>query len=242
VRNVQSVGYGALWLSGRWPGLLAAITCAAIALRGPGRARAFVAAFVTAALLLTALASATVADPRMLFPLLPTGIALGFAGLTRAVEAAGRGRRGLVAIASLAVVLLPLVPLAREWRQALAGGLAGRSAFRESEWRGVGLAVEPLLPPGALVASDAAPWIAWFTHRPVTLVPIEPDALVRGPERLRPAAVVLTNEWLIERPGEEAWKELFTRRVAPPGFTFAGHVRSGRLEAVVFRRIDSPSP
>ncbi len=240
VRNVQSVGYGALWLSGRWPVVAAALTCALVALRGPARARGFVLAFASAALLLTGLASATVADPRMLFPLLPVGLALGFAGIARALEAVGSGRRGLVAAAALGAVLLTLVPLAREWRQALAGGLAGRSEFRESEWRGLGLSVRPLLPEGGLVASDAAPWVAWFTRRPVTLVPLGPDALVSGPERLRPAAVVLTNEWLISRPGEEAWKVLFDRREPPAGFEFAGHVRSGRLEAVVFRRIGSP--
>ena len=240
VRNVQSVSYGAFLFGGRWPGVAAALTCVLVALRGPARARGFVAAFVTAALLLTGLASATVADPRMLFPLLPVALALGFAGLTRALEAVGRGRRGLVALAALVAVALGLVPLSREWRQAMAGGLAGRSEFRESEWRGIGLEVRPLLPEGGLVASDAAPWIAWFTRRPVTLIPLAPEALVSGPERLRPAAVVLTNEWLITRSGEEAWRALFDARQAPEGFEFAGHARSGRLEAVVFRRIRSP--
>jgi len=240
VRNVQSVAYGALWQSGRWPGVAAALTGLVIAIRGPARARGFVLAVATATLLLTALASATVADPRMLFPLLPVAFALGFAGLTRALEAAGRGRRGLVAAAVAGALLLGLVPLAREWRQAMAGGLAGRSQFRESEWRGIGLSVRAMLPEGALVASDAAPWVAWFSRRPVTLVPLTPGQLVEGPERLRPAAVVLTNEWLITRPGEEEWKALFDRRAAPRGFEFAGHVRSGRLEAVVFRRIGSP--
>jgi hypothetical protein len=176
----------------------------------------------------------------MLFPLLPVAFALGFSGLTRALEAAGRGRRGLVAAAALGAVLLSLVPLASEWRQALAGGLAGRSQFRESEWSGIGLSVRSMLPEAGLVASDAAPWVAWFTRRPVTLVPLAPEALVDGPERLRPAAVVLTNEWLISRPGEERWKALFDQRAAPTDFEFVGHVRSGRLEAVVFRRIGSP--
>jgi 4-amino-4-deoxy-L-arabinose transferase-like glycosyltransferase len=240
VRNILSVSYGVWAQGGRWPVAAALVTGAVVAFRGPARARGFVLAFSTAALLLAGLASATVADARMLFPLLPVSFALGFSGLTRALEAAGRGRRGLVAAAALGAVLLALVPLAREWRQALAGGLAGRSQFRESEWRGIGLSVRSMLPEGGLVASDAAPWVAWFTRRPVTLVPLAPEALVNGPERLRPAAVVLTNEWLIARPGEEQWKALFDRRAAPSGFEFVGHVRSGRLEAVVFRRIGSP--
>jgi hypothetical protein len=132
------------------------------------------------------------------------------------------------------------MPLASGWHASLAGGLAGRSAFRESEWRGLGLGVRPLLPNGALVASDAAPWIAWFARHPVTLAPLEPADLVNGPERLRPGAVVLTNEWLVSRPGEEAWKALLERREAPPGFKVAGIVRSGRLEALVLTCIAPP--
>jgi 4-amino-4-deoxy-L-arabinose transferase-like glycosyltransferase len=240
MRNFLSVSYGVWTQGGRWPVAAALVTGAVVAFRGPSRARGFVLAFATATLLLAGLASATVADARMLFPLLPVAFALGFSGLTRAIEAAGRGRRGLVAAAALGAVLLALVPLASEWRQALAGGLAGRSRFRESEWRGMGLSVRSMLPEGGLVASDAAPWVAWFTRRSVTLVPLAPEALLNGPERLRPAAVVLTNEWLIARPGEEQWKALFDRRAAPSGFEFVGHVRSGRLEAVVFRRIGSP--
>lgn len=238
--NVRSVSYGAWWRGGRWPGALAALACALALACGQSRERGFVLAFALAALLLTGLASATVADPRMLFPLLPVAAALGFAGLTRVSEALGHGRRGVVALAAAAAILLGLLPLAREWRQALAGGLTGRSEFHEREWRGLGLGVRPLLPGGGLVASDAAPWVAWFARRPVTLVPLAPRDLVDGPGRLRPAAVVLTNEWLISRPGEEAWKALFERREPPPGFGFAGHVRSGRLEAVVFRRIGAP--
>jgi hypothetical protein len=143
----------------------------------------------------------------------------------------------VVAAAAALAVLASALPLARAWHASLAGDLSGRSAFHESEWRGVGLDVRPLLPEGALVASDAAPWIAWFSRHPVTLVPLDPADLVRGPERLRPGAVVLTNEWLVSRPGEEAWKALLERREAPPGFRVAGTVRSGRLEALVLTRV-----
>ena len=240
VRNLRSVSYGAWWLGGRWPGALAALAMLLAVVRGDARARGFVLAFGVASALLGFLAAATVADPRMLFPLLPVAMALAFAGLTRTVEALGRGRRVFVAAAAVSAVLVGTIPLSREWQLASAGGLAGRGEFRESEWRDLGVGVLPLLPRGALVASDAAPWIAWFTHHNVTLVPLEPAALVDGPERLRPGAVVLTNEWLVSRPGEEAWKALLEARRPPPGFALAGHVRSGRLEAVVFTRIATP--
>lgn len=239
-RNLRSVVYGAWWLGGRWPGAFAVFTGLAALVRGDRRARGFVLMVAAVGGLLALLASATVADPRMLFPLLPVGVALGFAGIARLAELLGSGRRAVVAAAAALAVLATALPLAREWRASLAGGLAGRSAFRESEWRGLGLDVRPLLPEGALVASDAAPWIAWFSRHPVTLVPLDPAALVNGPERLRPGAVVLTNEWLVSRPGEEAWKALLDRHEAPPGFKVAGIVHSGRLEALVLTRIAAP--
>lgn len=240
-RNLRSVGYGAWWLGGKWPGAFAALACAVALVRGEPRARGLALAFTTAAALLALLASATVADPRMLFPLLPAAVALALAALARIAEALGRGRRAWVAAAAVLAVALGAWPLAREWRAAAAGGLAGRSEFHEREWRELGLEVGTLLPAGGgLVASDAAPWIAWWTGRPVTLVPLEPAALRDGPERLRPEAVVLTNEWLVSRPGEEEWRRLFDERRGPPGFQLAGHVRSGRLEAVVFHRDPAP--
>jgi 4-amino-4-deoxy-L-arabinose transferase-like glycosyltransferase len=236
-RNLESVVYGAWWLGGRWPGAFAVLAGLAAVVRGDRRARGFVLLVAAVGGLLALLASATVADPRMLFPLLPVGMALALAGIARLAELIGRGRRGVVAAAAALAVLASALPLARAWHASLAGDLSGRSAFHESEWRGVGLDVRPLLPEGALVASDAAPWIAWFSRHPVTLVPLDPADLVRGPERLRPGAVVLTNEWLVSRPGEEAWKALLERREAPPGFRVAGTVRSGRLEALVLTRV-----
>jgi 4-amino-4-deoxy-L-arabinose transferase-like glycosyltransferase len=237
VRNLRSVLYGAWWLGGRWPGVFAGLAGLAALLRGDRRARGFVLAVAVVAGLLALLASATVADPRMLFPLLPVGLALAFAGVARLAEALSGGRRAVVAVAAALAVLATALPLAREWRASLAGGLAGRSAFREREWQGLGNDVRSLLPDNALVASDVAPWIAWYARHAVTLVPLAPTDLVSGPERLRPGAVVLTNEWLISRPGEEAWKDLFERRQAPPGFQVAGVIRSGRLEALVMTRI-----
>lgn len=237
-RNLRSVAYGVWWNFQRWPVLFAAFAIVRALMAGDTRARGFVVAFAAASALLTFLASATVADARMLFPLLPVAIALAMAGLVRAAELLAQGRRVAVALVSVALVGVSLLPLVREWRAA--GSLAGRSEFHETEWRELAEGVAPLLPTGALVASDAAPWIAWFTDHPVTLVPLAPAALVDGPERLRPGAVVLTNEWLVSRPGEEAWRELLEARRPPEGFAFVGHVRSGRLEAVVFQRIATP--
>src|SRR5207249_6681421 len=137
-RNLRSVGYGAWWLGGRWPGTFAVLAGLAAMLRGDRRSRGFVLTTAAACGLLVLLASATVADPRMLFPLLPVCMALAFAGVARLAEAVGGGRRAVVAGAAALAVLANALPLAREWHASLAGGLAGRSAFHESEWRGIG--------------------------------------------------------------------------------------------------------
>ena len=240
VRNLRSVTYGAWRLGGRWPYAFAALTGGLALVRGDRRARCFVLVVAAVAGLLTLLAAGTVAHPRMLFPLLPAAMALAFAGLARLAELLGGGRRVVVGVAALLAVASGVLPLAREWKASLAGGLAGRGEYHEREWRGLGLGVRPLLPEGVLVASDAAPWVAWYARHPVTIVPLSPAELVSGPPRLRPGAVVLTNEWMVSRPGEEAWRVLLERREAPPGFRYSGHVRSGRLEAVVFTRNATP--
>jgi hypothetical protein len=71
-------------------------------------------------------------------------------------------------------------------------------------------------------------------------VPLEPASLLTWPERLRPRAVVLTNEYLIHQPLEGAWRALYDGAPPPEGFRFAGRVRAGRVEAAVFTRGATP--
>lgn len=232
--NVRALAYAAWSLGGRWPGVLA-LVAGVLALRSPdARARVFVLTGLGAATTLVALSAATVADPRMLFPLLGLTIALAVAGLVRITEAVGRGRRAPVNAALLAALLVGAVPLAAAWHSRTQRPVP----VRERDWRGVGLAVRAMLPRAGVVASDAAPWIAWHTDRAVTLVPLAPDDLAHMPAPLRPAAVVLTDEWLVRRPGEERWRHAFETRTPPTGFVLAGHARSGALGAVVFVRDD----
>jgi len=241
-RNLKSVVYGALWLGGRWPAPVAAVTALAMALRGDTRNRGFAVTFAALAGLLTLLSAATVADPRMLFPLLPAAIALGLGGVTRMLRPFGAFGRALAMVAAAAAVVAGLLPTLVTWESARAGSLEGRSAFHETEWRVLGHSLTQYLPENALVASDAAPWIAWFTRHPVTLVPLHPRQILTGPPRLRPGALVLTNEWLIHRPGEEEWLEVYQSSRPPEGFRFVGRLRTGRLAAIVYERIPPPPP
>ncbi len=239
-RGIRSIAYTASGLAGRLMVAAACLTAAVVMLRGERRARGFVLTVGLSAAMLLLLSAATVADARMLFPLLPPAIALAFAGLVRVAEGLGRGHRAVVHAAVALAALSNAIPTAIAWQDALTHPAPARGAFREREWRGIGVGVRPMLPANVLVASDAAPWIAWFVRTPVTLVPLEPHTLTDGPERLRPGAVVLTNEWLIRQPGEQAWRAMLEQRTPPPGFVFSGHVRSGRLEAVVFTRTAAP--
>ena len=230
-----------------------ALLASTLALVRAGRARRFVLAPGATAALLALLAAATVASPRMLFPFLPAGVSLAFAGVAWLVDLRPRFRRPALALATAVAVLAGAVPLARLWHSlhfgapepiAAAPAGAGREplvGLRAAEWRDLAAAVVPLLPRDGLVASDVAPWIAWHTRRAATMVPLEPADLLRGPERLRPAAVVLTNEFLVLQPLEGAWRTAFEHDAPPAGYRFAGHVRAGRLEAAVFVRSGSRS-
>jgi 4-amino-4-deoxy-L-arabinose transferase-like glycosyltransferase len=239
-RGVRSIAYGAWLAVGRGPGALAGLAALVTIVRGDARARRFALTLAVTTALLAVLAAATVADPRMLFPLLPAGVALTFAAIAKLAEALARFRRPVFAIAALLAVLTGAVPLVRQWQALRFGDPRLRSGFSATDWRELGAAVAPLLPDNGLVASDAAPWIAWYTRRPSTAVPLEPDQLLTWPERLRPEAVVLTNEYLIHQPLEGSWRALFERDQPPAGFRFAGHVRAGQIEAAVFTRAGAP--
>ena len=238
--NLLTVTYGAWSRAGRVPCLLALVALVRTLVEGDRSERAYVITLASVASLLTLLAAATVPDPRMLFPLLPSGVALAFAGLARLAERLGARRRvALVAAASLAV-LAGALPLAREWRALRFGDPAAYAGIREREWRALGAALEPLLPRDGLVASDAPPWVAWYARRPATAVPLEPGLLLTWPEPLRPRAVVLTNEYLIRQPFEGAWRTLYEHDQPPEGFRFAGRIRAGRVEATVFTSGGAP--
>lgn len=226
-----------------------AVLAAVFALvRGRREDRGFVLALAAMAALLVLGAAATVASARMLFPFLPAGMALAFAGVAWLTELKPGLRRPVLATVAALAVLGGGVPLARYWHALRFGEPAATApaapsipaeplvGLRAAEWRDLSTAVAPLLPHSGLVASDVAPWIAWHTRRPTTIVPLEPSAFLTGPERLRPEAVVLTNEFLILQPLEEAWRRVFQSGEPPAGYRLAGRVRAGRLEAVVFTR------
>jgi 4-amino-4-deoxy-L-arabinose transferase-like glycosyltransferase len=239
-RNLLPVTYGAWSYAGRVPGLLAGLASGRAVVMGTRRERSFIFMLGVLAVLLVLLSAATVPDPRMLFPLLPAGVALAFSGLARLAETAGPRRRVVLGSVLSLALLAGALPLAQRWRALRFGDPAAFDGIREREWRALGIALEPLLPRDGLVASDAPPWIAWYAMRPATAVPLEPGSLLTWPERLRPAAVVLTNEWLVHQPLEGAWRTLYEHDLPPHGFRFAGRVRAGRVEAAVFTRATVP--
>ena len=232
LRNLRSLLYGLWTQGGRWPFPLALVAIAYALRSATAHVRAFGLTVLGAALLLLGLDAATVADPRLLFPILPLLVALGVAALTRLTEVLGGGRRIVVTVVMVLAVLVTLRPTLREWRTPDTNGL------RERDWRSIGFAVKAMLPEHAILASDAAPWLAWTTGHPATLVPLTPADLATMPANLAPDAVVLTDEWLVHRPGEEAWRAMLESGTAPEGWICTGRARTDRLRAVVFLRRD----
>jgi len=230
LRNVRSLLYGLWTLSGRWPFPLALVALAHAIRSTTPKVRAFGLTVLAAALLLLGLDAATVADPRLMFPLLPLVMALAVAGLTRLTESLGSGRRWVVQVVLALALLVTLRPTLQAWRS------PDREGLRERDWRSIGLAVRAMLPERVLIASDAAPWIAWTTGLPATLVPLTPADLATMPANLSPDAVVLTDEWLVHRPGEEAWRAMLENGTAPTGWLCVGRAHTDRLRAAVFLR------
>jgi 4-amino-4-deoxy-L-arabinose transferase-like glycosyltransferase len=220
--------------------VIAALVAVRLAAPGDRRDLGLRITVLGSAALLLLLAALTVPDPRMAFPLLPAFIALAFDEARRLLEARGF-RPGLVLVAGVLIVAVAGAPaIVREWRHAASGGETGRTGYREAEWRQLGEQLGRVLPQGGTVASDAAPWVAWYARRPVTLVPLGFAGLPALGRRVRLGALVITNEWLIGRPGEEEWRAAFEGSATPPGWSAAGRVLAGRLEAVVFLPVAAP--
>jgi len=184
--------------------------------------------------LLSALALLTVPDPRMLLCLLPAFIVMGFDEADRLARVRPGAQRLAPALGVLLVLVSSAVPTLGVWREDWRSAAPEAGRYRESEWRGLGEGVAPLLPGQGAVASDAAPWIAWFSGRNATLIPADTTMLARLGRRLPLAAIVITDEWLIHQPGEEVWRGWFEGRVHDSRWRPAGRVTAGRLSAVVF--------
>ncbi|MGH7730501.1 MAG: hypothetical protein ACRENJ_04545, partial [Candidatus Eiseniibacteriota bacterium] len=173
-------------------------------------------------------------NPRYLFPLLPMLIVVAVAGARRLAECLGV--RSPLATAALAALLVggPAAETLRLWRVAWPAGVSDRGGFTESEWRALNEGLRRRLPAGAVVASDIGPQLAWYTEHAAVLIPNAPDGLPEIERRLPLGALVLTNHWLIGRPGSEAWRALFFAGRTLPGWSRADSVAAGRLRAVLF--------
>ena len=197
--------------------------------------------------LLALFCALTLARPHYLFPMLPTVVALStisLAGLLRATRIPTLAAHGLL-LAMLSWASWR--PLLAEWSRARAG--ARPAEFTEREVAGLGAILSRRLPEGTIVSSDMAPWISWYANRASVNLPYAVQDLAELRDRHGVSAVVLTNEWLIQRPGNEAWRDLFLSRTTVPGWTTTDVVKSGRLSARVLladraaaERLSSPTP
>lgn len=214
-------------------GAFAAAGLAAALLRG--RSRAPAAATLGFGLTLALLAAVTVPSPRYLAPLLP----LMLVAAALALERAGRATRLPVAAVALPALLVAAPQgweTARAWRWSAVHGARDRGVFSESEWRGGGRWLAQAIPPRTVVASDAGAFVAWYADRTVVQLPRRPADLATLVRRVDVAALALTNEWLLERPGFEPWREIADDPGRLPGWRHVGTGRSGRLRVVLLAR------
>jgi hypothetical protein len=198
--------------------------------------RGVAVALAGSSVLLALLVAATLPSHRYLLPLLPLEIAVAFATLERLARRLGlAGPIAMVAALALAVPVAAL-PTVRDWRWALTSGTRDRGVFAEREWREAGRAIARHVPPGALIASDAGAFVAWYADRPAVLIPERPGDLGALETRLPVQALVLTNEWLLDQPGFAGWSRLASGTNRLDGWRRVRPVVAGRLRAVIWLR------
>jgi len=187
------------------------------------------------------LVALTVPSRRYLMPLLPLLTIAAVLAIDRLARALRLPSFAGPVAAAMLVALTTGYSLARDWRWADRQPFRDRGTFTESEWQGAGDRLAAVLPAGALMACDAGAILSWYADRPAVLLPERPDDLAVLTGRLPVEAIVLTNEWLLERPGFEAWKAIATAPGTLPGWHHVATVRAGALRAVVLAR-DSAVP
>jgi len=190
--------------------------------------RVVLAATLIVLILLSAL---TVPRLHYLLPLVPAAVALGLTELWRIARSLRASVATALLVLSAVVAWTGVRPLVGRWRSTLTRPPG--YAFTEREVRGLGEALAARLPRDAVVVADMAPWVAWYADRVAVSLPMTAEELAVIRDRLGVDAVVLTNEWLTDLPGNDVWRRCLEGRAAPPGWTFSDSLAVGRLRARV---------
>jgi hypothetical protein len=180
--------------------------------------------------LLTLLAAVTLPRSQYLFPMLPAAVAFGALTLERLGRAARLPVGVPVALVAAILSWSSLRLIAIEWA-GIRGTTRPPSAFDERDIERLGAALASRLPEHTLVTSDMAPWVSWYARRPCVSVPITAADLAELHARHGVNALLLTNEWMISLPGNEAWRAAFDGVRSPPGWHAADAWTFGRLRA-----------
>jgi 4-amino-4-deoxy-L-arabinose transferase-like glycosyltransferase len=235
-RALPDLGLGLFAQAGTLGAVAAAALVVGLARRGRRLVPAVVAGLAVTMIVLVAL---TLPSRRYLAPLLPALVVLAVVAIADWGRALRLPGWAATALAAVAVALTLGRDTARDWRWAAMRPTPDRGVFHESEWQAAGARLRATLPPGTMVASDAGAFVAWYADRPAALLPATPAQLDTLRARLPIAAVVLTNEWLLEQPGFETWRTIADDPSRLPGWSAASIVRAGRLRAVVLAPDDA---
>jgi hypothetical protein len=192
--------------------------------------------------LTVAVSTLTIPDVRYVVPLWPAVIALATVETWLLVRLRGHVGRAASALCA-ALILLPLsVDTTRAWRDEWSAGPADPRVYHESEWRALGRSLAARLPSDAVVVSDVGTWISWYANLPTLALPDSPDELRACERRLHVDAMVLTDEWVVHRPGSATWAALYRGNATLRGWVRSGPIESGRLNAVLFLRDGAVDP
>ena len=185
-------------------------------------------------------AALTLPRSHYLFPMLPAVIAFGAVELERG----GRALRlptGLpLALVAGLLSWSSMRPLAAEWASMRSGPRA-TAAFGERDLVRMGAELAARIPAGTIVCSDMGPWVSWYSGLPSVNVPFATSDLAELRARHGIGAVVLTNEWLITLPGNEAWRAAHDGTLPPAGWVAGESIVAGGLEARLLWPADQPS-
>ncbi len=228
LREAPGLALAAVNGGGRIVGLLLLVHLVAPAPRRERVLNGVVAAMLA---LLVVMVAVTVPRPAYFFPLLPVVFAFALVEAWRLARTRGFGAPAAIAGVAAIVLLSSAVPTARAWRDAARGGPPDRGVFTESELVAFGDTLRARLPHGATIASDMAPWWCWYAGVTATLLPASPAELPVLNERLPLDALVITNEWMIDQPGDEPWHALWQGTASAPGWRDAGSLSAGRIRA-----------
>jgi len=198
----------------------------------------FRATLVLSVMITAALVTVTVPSTRYFDPFIPVYLVTVIAEMYVLIMSRGFRKFLVTGLIALVVAFFILRPTLVNWRYTLRLRQPDRGVFTESSWVEFGSRLREILPGDAVTTSDVAPWVSWYADLPSVLLPVTPAENDSLDSRIGLDAIVLTNEFILDQPGNEAWKETFDGERVLEGWRAADIIRFGKGRGVVLLPVD----